>query len=86
MNYVSRSQAYLNDNMHVKFFSVKANSFIECCSLAIIEIHCHIHLQNIHQETKQHIKISEAKDSFDNDFIFGLVTFTNTFFTWSSTS
>jgi len=39
-------EANLNDDMHVKFFCVKSNSFIEIRTLAIIEIHSDINLQD----------------------------------------
>lgn len=29
-------QAHLNDNMHIKFFCIEPNAFIESCALAII--------------------------------------------------
>lgn len=41
-----QTQTHLNDDMHVKFFCVKSNAFIESCALAIIEIHCDINLQH----------------------------------------
>lgn len=39
-------QAHLYDHMHVKFFCVEPNSFIEIRTLAIIEVHCYINLQD----------------------------------------
>lgn len=41
-----KTQTNLNDDMHVKFFCVESNAFIESCALAIIEIHCDVNLQD----------------------------------------
>ena len=41
-----QTQTNLDNDMHVKFFCVKSNAFVESCTLAIIEIHCDINLQD----------------------------------------
>lgn len=42
-----KNKIHLNDDMHVEFFSVKSNAFIESSSLTVIEIHCHINLHSV---------------------------------------
>lgn len=39
-----RRQTNLNDDMHIKFFGVESNAFIESSSLAVIQVHGHIYL------------------------------------------
>ena len=39
-------EAYLNDDMHVKFFGVKSNALIEIPALTVVEVHCNVHLQD----------------------------------------
>lgn len=41
---VYEAPSYLDDDMHVKFFGIQPNAFIESCALAIVEIHCDIDL------------------------------------------
>jgi len=43
------NNACLNDHVHVEFFGVKANAFIERSSLAIIKVHGHIDLPCFHE-------------------------------------
>lgn len=41
---VHKKYAYLNNHMHVEFFGIEANAFIESSPLAIIKVHSYIHL------------------------------------------
>lgn len=42
-----RTQANLDNDMHIKFFSVEPNAFIESCALAIVEVHRYIYLHKL---------------------------------------
>lgn len=55
-----QTQTNLDNDMHVKFFCVKSNAFIESCTLAIIEIHCNINLQT-NLATKFEVQLRRIK-------------------------
>jgi hypothetical protein len=42
-----RTQANLDNDMHIKFFCVESNAFIESCALAIVEVHRYIYLHKL---------------------------------------
>lgn len=41
-----KPEDYLNDDMHVKFFGVESNALVESRALTVVEVHCHVHLQD----------------------------------------
>jgi len=63
-------EANLNDDMHVKLLCVKSNSFIEGRTLAIIEIHSDINLQDIFE--KNEVLSTVKKDNDHNLIIKGM--------------